>query len=405
VRDWLREVFEGRPLWMNAVMVFCAFMAFVYVPWDLFIKPVARDQEVWFGILFTGWAAKVMAVPHWFVYAAGAYGLRRMRPWIAAAGALYVAQVAFGMWVWVMVVRGGFSGFLLGMLPAAPFVVLALAFWNARDSLLARRASLRDRYTPNGEWALVTGASSGIGAEFARALAREGVSCVLTARRKERLELLVAELEGSYGVSARAISVDLVTQVGRKRLLEALGDTPVTILVNNAGVGYAGRFDLLDAEKLRAQVELNCVAPVTLTRALLPAMKERGRGAVIFTGSVAGRQPLPLHGVYAATKAFDLFLGESLAIELADTGIDVLVVEPGPVETEFQEAAGEIAHPGEPPSDTVHVALEALGRQPSVISGWFNWLRANAASRLASRPLTLHLAHELRRHQTPPELR
>ena len=151
-------------------------------------------------------------------------------------------------------------------------------------------------------------------------------------------------------------------------------------------------------------VQVNCAAPVELTSKILPRMLERGRGAVIITGSVAGRQPLPLHGVYSATKAFDLLFGESLAVEVRDRGIDVLVLEPGSTETEFQQVAGEIGHPGEPASAVVEVALDALGRQPSVVSGWWNWLRANAASRLAPRSLVAYAARDVMARQTPGEV-
>jgi len=82
MRQWLRTLFDGRPWWMNVVMVFSAYMAFVYLPWDLFVKPVAVDEEVWFGIRFHGWAAKFLEPFHWAVYAAGAYGFRRMKPWM-----------------------------------------------------------------------------------------------------------------------------------------------------------------------------------------------------------------------------------------------------------------------------------------------------------------------------------
>ena len=109
--SWLSTVFAGRPGWMNALMAFCAYMSFVYVPWDLFVKPVAQDQEVWFGILFTGWSAKVMAVPHWLVYGAGAYGFYHMRPWMWPWASLYVGQIAFAMLVWSLVYgSGGFTG-------------------------------------------------------------------------------------------------------------------------------------------------------------------------------------------------------------------------------------------------------------------------------------------------------
>ena len=121
-------------------------------------------------------------------------------------------------------------------------------------------------------------------------------------------------------------------------------------------------------------------------------------------GSIAGRQTLPLHGVYSATKAFDLLFGEALSIELRGQGIDVLVVEPGPTATEFQTVAGEIAHYGEPASNVVRLALESLGRQPSVISGWFNWLRANAAARLLPRPLVAWIARDVVAGQTRKEM-
>src|SRR5262249_57205564 len=104
----------------------------------------------------------------------------------------------------------------------------------------------------------------------------------------------------------------------------------------------------------------------------------RGRGAMIVVGSIAGRQPLPLHGVYSATKAFDRFLGESLWAEMQGTGVDVLVLEPGATETEFQAAAGELAHDGEPPEQVVALPLAALGRQPSGSSACFNWLRSQS---------------------------
>jgi hypothetical protein len=126
---------------------------------------------------------------------------------------------------------------------------------------------------------------------------------------------------------------------------------------------------------------------------------------VVVTGSIAGRQPLPLHSVYAATKAFDQLFGEAISVELRAEGIDVVVLEPGATETEFQQAAGEIAHPGEGAAQVVAVAFSALGRRPSVISGWMNWLRANLGMRLLPRPLVAHIAHRVVEAQTPEEMR
>jgi len=117
---------------MNALMLFCAYMAFLYLPWDLFIKPVERDQEVWFGILFTGWAAKVAAVPHWAVYAAGTVGFWRMRSWMWPWAAVYAAQVAVGMFVWSVRELSSGGAWLAGIGAFVPFAILAYALCRAR---------------------------------------------------------------------------------------------------------------------------------------------------------------------------------------------------------------------------------------------------------------------------------
>lgn len=402
MNDWLRDIFQGRPWWMNVLLAFSGYMAFVYVPWDLFVKPVASDVEVWFGISFTGWSAKLMALPHWFVYAAAVYGFRRRRPWMRAWGAAYSAQVAFGMFVWSVVAIGGFLGFVAGIVSAVPFVLLAFGFWGARDHFEAPATSLRERY---GEWALVTGASSGIGAEFARALAAEGVSLVLTARREERLRELAAELEKKCNVSTRILALDLAVAEGPERLVEAVQDLEIGLLVANAGVGYAGRVDKQETERLEQLLALNCHAPMVLVSRLVPGMVERQRGAVIITGSAAGHQPIPYHAAYAASKAFALFFGEALSIEVRDQGVDVLVLEPGSVAGAFQAAASEIDHGGAPPADQAREALESLGVATSVIPGWWVWLRANLAQRLGTRRLTAYLARGFMQPRTPPEMR
>jgi short-subunit dehydrogenase len=402
MRDWLADVFRGRPVWMNAALVFSAYMTFVYVPWDFLWKPAAHDEEVWFGILFTGRTAKLLEIPHWIVYATLTYGLRRMRPWAGTLGALYSAQIAIGMFIWSLAsLEGWLLPLFVGIISAIPFGVLSLAFW-ASEEFRGPRGNLRERY---GDWALITGASSGIGLEFARALARDHVNLVLAARREDRLRELASELEKDRGIETRVVAVDLSNEGGADELADRIRDLQISILINNAGVGYAGRFDLHDAARIRQLVTTNCVAPAVLTARLLPGMRARGSGAVIFTGSVAGRQPLPLHAAYSASKAFDNYLGEALYVESQESGVDVLVVEPGSTETEFQAVAGEIAHPGESADRVVEAALDALGRQPSVVSGWFNYVRALLAERLPSRPFRLYLAREVMRQQTPSDLR
>jgi short-subunit dehydrogenase len=402
---WLREVFGRRPGWMNALMLFCAYMAFVYVPWDFLLKPVALDEEVWFGVRLHGWWAKATEPIHLAIYAAGAYGFWYMRPWLWPWAAVYAGQIAIAMLVWPLLYPGAVGGtgraLLVGAAAFAAFAALAVALWRAKDRFRGPRANLRDRY---GEWALVTGASAGIGASFARALAREGVSVVLSARREDRLRDLAAELARS-GVSTRVVPLDLASPGKVSELAAAVSDLDLGIVVNNAGVGYAGRFEPQDPARLREMLELNCAAPMLLTHALLPRLRARGRGAVVFTGSQAARQPLPLHAVYAATKAFDGFLGEALWAELRGSGIDVLVVEPGSTETEFQHVAGELPHAGQSPEDVVAVALERLGRQPSVSTRWAHWLRGNAAMRLLPRSLLVLAAKAVMEKQTPADRR
>jgi uncharacterized protein len=402
MREWLYDVFRERPWWMSACLIFCAYMAFIYVPWDLFVKPVARDEEVWFGIELRGPLAKLAALPHWFVYGAAIYGFRRRRPWMAFWAPAYVAQIAFSIYVWKALEQGGLTGLVFGLLYALPMAGLAFAFWRSRDYFAPRAPGLVARY---GEWALVTGASSGIGAELSRQIAADGMNVVLTARRGDRLARLAEEIEKESGVATRVVVADLSEREGQAAVLAGVADLEIGLLVNNAGLGYQGRFDLQDGDRLRRLVAVNCEAPLVLTHALARRMCERGRGGVLFTGSAAGHQPLPLHAVYAATKAFDRILGESLWGELRAANIDVAVLEPGSTQTEFQAVAGELAHPGDFVEIVARTGLEALGQQPSVLVGWYNWLRANFVSRLLTRPVAIHAAHAVMAAQTPEDMR
>jgi len=402
--SWLRRRFSERPPWMNALLVFAAFHVFVYSPWDIFVKPLARDHDVWLGIVLTGWPAKIGDVVHFVVYAVGLYGLWRMRPWFRPLATLYVAQIAVAMFIWGVADLGGVRGWLMGILSGAVFAALAMAIWNARDAFEKPPADHAKRYGP---WAVITGATAGIGLEFARALAARGISCVLAARRTDRLEAVADELEKMHGIQTRTVTVDLAAAEGPDQLADAVDDLEIGMLVSNAGVGYAGRFDKQELERLKQMVALNCTANVTLISRMLPAMLARRRGAIVITGSVAGRQPLPCHALYSATKGFELLLGEALWAELGDRGIDVLVVQPGPVATEFETVAGEVRpNPAadESPQSVVETALDALGRQPSVVSGWFNWLRANV-NRALPRVVTVCVAGDVMEQQTPASMR
>lgn len=135
VKSAARVLFGGRPVWMNFLMVFCGYMTFFYLPWDLLVKPVAVDQEVWFGIVLEGWAAKATEPMHWAIYAAGTYGFWKMRSWMKPWAALYVAQIAISMFVWqVLDERGG--GLLSGTLTAVPFIVLTIMLWRAGNRFI-----------------------------------------------------------------------------------------------------------------------------------------------------------------------------------------------------------------------------------------------------------------------------
>lgn len=189
--------------------------------------------------------------------------------------------------------------------------------------------------------ALVTGASSGIGVEIARQLARRGHGLVLAARREERLRELAAELHGEHGVRAEPLRADVETQSGRDELADAVATLglDVEILVNNAGFGDSGRMHTAEREKLARMVRLNCEAVLDLQARYVAAMVERGRGAVINVASMAAFQPIPATATYAATKAFVLSLSEATSEELAGTGVSVTALCPGPVKTEFAATA------------------------------------------------------------------
>lgn len=190
--------------------------------------------------------------------------------------------------------------------------------------------------------ALITGASSGIGADLARELAGRGHGVVLVARRVERLEALAEELRAAHGVRAEALACDLTDPAARDALPERVQELGLTveILVNNAGYGSAGQFVDLDLAAETEMVRLNCEAVVALSGAYAPQMAARGRGAILVVASSAGMQPIPGQATYAASKAFALSFAEALHAELGPRGVAVTALCPGPVDTEFAARAG-----------------------------------------------------------------
>lgn len=193
-----------------------------------------------------------------------------------------------------------------------------------------------------GTWALVTGASSGLGAEFARNLAHRGANVVLTARSSERLLDFAADLSRVNGVEARVIAADLATPEGVRAVLDGVDALGVSVehVVNNAGFGAVGSLIKTDEETHRRMVRLNVEALTAISRHLLPHLVALGRGGLIHVASTAAYQPTPFMATYGATKAFVLSFSLALSEELRGSGVRALAVCPGPVPTNFQRTAG-----------------------------------------------------------------
>lgn len=256
--------------------------------------------------------------------------------------------------------------------------------------------------------ALVTGASAGIGRALARELAGRGWDPVLVARRRERLEELAGELEREHGATARVVEADLAPDDGPDRVADELGRQGLTVdlLVNNAGLGQFGAYTELDAEREQAQVHVNVVALTRLTRLILPSMVERGRGRVLNVASTAAFFPGPLMAVYYASKAYVLSYSVALSDETRGTGVTVTCLCPGPVETEFQAAAGtdrSKLHRNSVVLDVGRVATEAidatLAGKAVHVPGVANKVSAFSARLLPRR----FLARAVRRVQAPVE--
>ena len=192
--------------------------------------------------------------------------------------------------------------------------------------------------------ALITGASSGIGLEFARQLHRAGVSLTLVARRADVLRELCDELNAVQIGSAAAVAADLTDGASLQKVLDSIRGRRIDILVNNAGRGSFGYFETLNIEDEIAEVTLNISATLRLAHAVIPQMKARRMGAIISLSSVAGFQPIPYMATYCGTKAFNFFHSMALRHELKEFGVRVVTVCPGPTETEFSGVARVPGH-------------------------------------------------------------
>ncbi len=236
------------------------------------------------------------------------------------------------------------------------------------------------------ETVLITGASSGIGLEFAKQFAKDGSELILVARRRDRLELLAAELKAIYGTTSTIITSDLSLPEAPQQLMDQIHQAgkQVDVLVNNAGFGQLGEFDEIPLQRQLNMIQLNVSAVVALSHLCLPGMRSRRRGAILNIGSTASFQPGPNVAVYYATKAFVLSFSEALWKELRGTGVTVTCLCPGPTKTEFGDESAMhdtpvFKHNAMNVSDVVKAGYRALRRgKRLVIPGVVNNLLATS---------------------------
>lgn len=265
-----------------------------------------------------------------------------------------------------------------------------------------KRPTNRPEHRWSGKWALITGASAGIGLEFAEQLAAAGAHLVLTARRADRLQKLAADLSTKHGISVEVFTADLTRSEGpgeihaftnRKKL-------EIELLINNAGFGAFGYNHEIPEERLLEMVQVNCSAVVHLTRLYVPAMVQRRHGDVLIVASTAAFQSVPFNSVYAATKAFDLLFAEGISEELRPLGVNVCALCPGPTTTEFQQVAQQPSRAFkvvETAEKVARVGLEGLAKGKSyVISGAMNRLMMES-ERLVPRRFVAKMAAKMMR--------
>src|SRR5258705_1105841 len=252
------------------------------------------------------------------------------------------------------------------------------------------------------KWALITGASAGIGVALAEELASGGTKLVLTARRRDRLEELARRLAETYKISTEVFPADLADASALERIFAFTKQKGIEIdlLINNAGCGQYGEFHSVEKQRLLDMVQVNCSAVVHLTRLYLPEMIERHRGDVLILASTASFQAVPYISTYAATKAFDLLFAEGLAEEVKPYGVRVCALCPGSTESEFHEVAGQSGLAAarknrETAEKVARVGLQALAAGKSyVISGTGNYLGAHS-QRLVPRGVVTRIAGKM----------
>jgi short-subunit dehydrogenase len=254
-----------------------------------------------------------------------------------------------------------------------------------------------------GKWALVTGASAGIGMELATQLAAGGTHLVLTARRGDRLEALSSKLRSAHNIPVEIFAADLAHPEAPEKIYSFTSQKglDIDLLINNAGFGQYGELEQVQTQRLLDMVQVNCAAVVHLTRLYLPGMIARHRGDILILASTASFQAVPYISTYAATKAFDLLFAEGLAEEMKPHGIRVCALCPGSTESEFHVVAGQEEftrkYHQETAEKVAQTGLRALAAGKSyVISGLGNYLGAQSQRLVPRRAVTRIAANMFR---------
>jgi len=279
---------------------------------------------------------------------------------------------------------------------------LFLASW---EDILDRRAraSIWRMVNSQPQTVLITGASGGIGHEFAKLFAKDRYNLVLVARNAAKLAQIADELQRQFGISAKTVALDLTLPTAPRTLFDSLQRENITvdILINNAGYGLLGEFSKVPVEEIAGQIQLNITSLTELTRLFVVPMIERKRGKILNVASVAGFQAGPLMAVYYATKAYVILFSEAIANELGASGVTVTCLCPGATDTGFQGRAGigdTILFKLVPPMDAKTVARDGyralMSGKTLAISGFRNWLLAESV-RFSPRKLVTAISRKV----------
>lgn len=257
--------------------------------------------------------------------------------------------------------------------------------------------SFKEKY---GSWAIITGASSGLGVEFAHQLAEKGLNLVLVARREELMVELAKKIQSKYPVEVKIIALDLAKEGFYNELAEKTSDLDIGLIVNNAGMNIEGHFYRGDLDRNIQMIRLNMEAPFTIAYEMGKKFIERGKGGIIFTASSSSFQATPYLSHYGATKAYLLSLAESMNYEFKDKGVNVIALCPGMTESEMTKGmkGNPIVMKAAP---VVKLAIDNLGKQAYVVPGLGNKIQAFMTQRVLGRDLSRVITGSLMKRVLP----